>query len=197
VHALNLCKVLENFDGARMIFEHEYAEAVSAGAPVLMSALAVSYADVLLRLGRLDEAIELVERTSALIDRPVLPWADLAAAVLYAELGQDERSRAHVETLRAFQAEIPVDQYAVVSLWLHLLDGRAALEAGHHSRASDTMVRAGEIAKLGGRVSRPWSRGRARRSRRTSPRAASIARASFSPISRRVRQHCRVAGRVP
>jgi DNA-binding CsgD family transcriptional regulator len=133
---------------------------VSAGAPVLMSALAVSYADVLLRLGRLDEAIELVERTSALIDRHVLPWSDLAAAVLYAELGQDERSRAHVETLRAFQAEIPADQYAVVSLWLHLLDARAALEAGHHSQASDTLVRAGEIAKLGGRVEPslvPWA----------------------------------------
>jgi DNA-binding CsgD family transcriptional regulator/tetratricopeptide (TPR) repeat protein len=160
VHALNMSKVLENFDGARVIFEHEYAEAVSAGAPVLMSALAVAYADVLLRLGRLDEATELVESTSALIDRPIRPWYDLAAAVLYSELGQDERSRTHIETLRSFQAEIPAQQYAVVSLWLHLLDARGALAAGSPEQASDTMLRAGEIAKLGGRVEPclvPWA----------------------------------------
>ena len=160
VHALNTCKMLENFDGARAIFEHEYAEAVQAGAPVLMSALAVAYADVLLRLGRLREAIELVEQTSALFDRRIQPWADLAAAVLYGELGLDARSGAHIEALRQFQADIPAEQYAVVSLWLHLLDGRKALAAGLHEQASDTMLRAAEIATIGGRIEPcmvPWA----------------------------------------
>ncbi len=160
VHALNTCKMLENFDGARAIFEHEYAEAVQAGAPVLMSALAVAYADVLLRLGRLREAIELVEHTSALFDRRIQPWADLAAAVLYSELGLDARSRAHIEALREFQADIPAEQYAVVSLWLHLLGGRKALAAGLHEQASDTMLRAAEIATIGGRIEPcmvPWA----------------------------------------
>jgi DNA-binding CsgD family transcriptional regulator len=160
VHALNTCKLLENFDGARAIFEHEYAEAVQAGAPVLMSALAVAYADVLLRLGRLQEAIELVEHTSTLFDRRVQPWADLAAAVLYSELGLDARSRSHVEALREFQADIPPEQYAIVSLWLHLLDGRQAFAAGLHEQASDTMLRAAEIATLGGRIEPcmvPWA----------------------------------------
>ena len=82
VHALNMRKVLEDFDGARAIFEHEYDEAVRAGAPVLMSGLAVAYADVLLRLGRLDEALELVDQTSEVMNRRIQPWADLAAAVL-------------------------------------------------------------------------------------------------------------------
>ena len=160
VHALNMRKVLEDFDGARTIFEHEYDEAVRAGAPVLMSGLAVAYADVLLRLGRLDEALELVDQTSEVMNRRIRPWADLAAAVLCGELGLDARARTHVEALREFQRETPPEQYAIVSLWLHLLDARAQLAAGLPEQASDTMLRAGEIATLGGRVEPclvPWA----------------------------------------
>jgi DNA-binding CsgD family transcriptional regulator len=151
VHTLNACKVLERYDLATTLFEREYEDAVAAGAPVLMAGLAVAHADVLLRLGRPGEALELVERTNAISHRRVHPWSDLAAAVLLAELGQDERARVHIETLRAFVAEIPDDQFAVVSLWLQLLDGRSQLAGGHRAAASDTMARAGEIAKLGGR----------------------------------------------
>ena len=160
VHTLNICKVLEDYAGADTLFEREYAEAVAAGAPVLMAGLAVAHADVLLRLGRLGEALELVERTTTLSDRRILPWADLAAAVLLSELGQDARAATHIEALRTFAAEIPPEQFAVVSLWLHLLDGRAQLAAGHREQASDTMARAGEIAALGGRLEPclvPWA----------------------------------------
>ena len=160
VHALNMCKMLETFDGARAIFEREYAEAVGAGAPVLMSGLAVAYADVLMRLGRLEEALELVEHTSAQIDRRILPWADLAVAVLCSELGMDARAAEHTDVLREFQRDIPVEQYAVVSLWLALLDGRAQFAAGLHEQASATMVRAAEIASLSGRIEPclvPWA----------------------------------------
>jgi DNA-binding CsgD family transcriptional regulator len=160
VHALNMCKMLENFDGARAIFEREYAEAVGAGAPVLMSGLTVAYADVLMRLGRLEEALELVEHTSAQIDRRIPPWSDLAVAVLCSELGLDARSRERTDVLREFQREIPLEQYAVVSLWLHLLDGRAQFAAGLHEQASETMVRAAEVASLSGRIEPclvPWA----------------------------------------
>jgi len=124
---------------------------VRAGAPVLMSALAVAYADVLRRLGRLEEALALVAQTSALSDRRVLPWPDLAAAVLHSELGDDEAARGPIEALRAFQASLPTEQYALVSLWMHLLDARAALAAGRPAEASDTMLRAADIATTGGR----------------------------------------------
>jgi DNA-binding CsgD family transcriptional regulator len=160
VHALNVCKVLEDFERAGTIFEREYADAVVAGAPVLMAGLAVAYADVLLRLGRLEEALELVERTSALSDRRIQPWSGLAAAVLLTELGRDERARAHIDALRRFEAEIPAGQYAIVSLWVHLLDARAALAAGRPEEASAVMLRAAEIAHLGGRVEPclvPWA----------------------------------------
>ena len=160
VHALNICKVLEDFAGAQAIFDREYDEAVRAGAPVLMSGLAVAWADVLLRLGRLEEALELVEQTSALIERRIRPWTDLAAAVLCSELGLDERSRTHHAALLEFQREIPDGQYSVVSLWLALLDARGHLAAGLHTQASDAMLRAGEIAALGGRVEPclvPWA----------------------------------------
>jgi DNA-binding CsgD family transcriptional regulator len=160
VHALNICKVLEDYERAATIFEREYTEAVAAGAPVLMSGLAVAHADVLLRLGRLEQALELVERTSALSDRRIQPWSDLAAAVLLSELGRDERARTHIDALRRFQAELPVGQYAVVALWLHLLDARAALAAGRHEEASELMLSAAEVAQLGGRIEPclvPWA----------------------------------------
>ncbi|HXR13141.1 MAG TPA: AAA family ATPase, partial [Solirubrobacteraceae bacterium] len=160
VHALNICKVLEDYERAGTIFEREYAEAVAAGAPVLMSGLAVAHADVLLRLGRLEQALELVERTSALSDRRIQPWSDLAAAVLLGELGRDERARTHVDALRRFQSELPAGQYAVVALWLHLLDARAALAAGRHEEASELMLAAAEVAQLGGRIEPclvPWA----------------------------------------
>jgi len=160
VHTLNICKVLEDYDRAAVLFEREYAEAVAAGAPVLMAGLAVAHADVLLRLGRLDDALELVERTTTLSDRRIQPWSDLAAAVLLSELGQDERAGVHIEALRVFCDQIPDEQFAVVSLWLQLLDGRVQLAAGAHNQASDTMARAGEIAKLGGRIEPslvPWA----------------------------------------
>jgi DNA-binding CsgD family transcriptional regulator len=160
VHTLNICKVLEDYARADTLFEREYDEAVAAGAPVLMAGLAVAHADVLLRLGRLEEALELVERTTTLSDRRIQPWSDLAAAVLLCELGADARAATHVAALRAFQAQIPPEQFAVVSLWLHLLDGRAQLAGGHREQASDTMARAGEIATLGGRLEPclvPWA----------------------------------------
>ena len=160
VHALNMCKVLEDFDGARAIFEREYEEAVRAGAPVLMSGLAVAYADVLLRLGRIAEALELVDRTSALIDGRIRPWSDLAAAVLCSELGLDTRAQTHIAMLREFQRAMPTDQYAIVSLWLGLLDGRAELAAGLHEEASATMAQVGEIATAAGRIEPclvPWA----------------------------------------
>jgi DNA-binding CsgD family transcriptional regulator len=160
VHTLNICKVLEDYEAAAVLFEREYAEAVAAGAPVLMAGLAVAHADVLLRLGRLEQALDLVERTTTLSDRRIQPWSDLAAAVLLCELGQDERAGVHIEALRAFCGQIPDEQFAVVSLWLALLDGRAQLAAGAHAQASDTMARAGELARLGGRIEPslvPWA----------------------------------------
>lgn len=160
VHALNICKVLEDFEGAAIVFEREYEEAVQAGAPVLMAGLAVAYADVLLRQGRLEQALELVERNSAVSDRRVQPWSDLAAAVLLRELGLDERAATHVEALRRFQQQIPPGQFAVVGLWLALLDARAALTAGRHAEASDMMLSAAEIARAGGRLEPclvPWA----------------------------------------
>jgi len=160
VHTLNIFKVLEDYERARTLFDREYEEAVAAGAPVLMSGLAVAYADVLLRRGRTQEALELVERTSALSDRRIQPWSDLAAAVLLCELGQDARARTHIEALRAFCAQIPPEQFAVVSLWLHLLDGREQLAAGRREQASDTMAAAAGVASLAGRVEPclvPWA----------------------------------------
>jgi DNA-binding CsgD family transcriptional regulator len=160
VHTMNIFKMLEEYERADALFEREYAEAVAAGAPVLMAGLAVAQADVLLRLGRLEEALEMTERTSAISDRRIQPWSALASAVLLCELGEDERARGPIEALRDFCAEIPREQFAIVALWLALLDGRAQLAAGNHRQASDTMVAAAQTAKLSGRIEPslvPWA----------------------------------------
>ena len=161
VHALNMCKVLENFDGARAIFEHEYAEAVRAGAPVLMSGLAVAYADVLLRLGRLEEALELVEQTSALIDRRVLPWPDLAAAVLCSELGLDDaRAGAPSRRCATFQREIPARAVRGRLAVAAAARRRAAqLAAGRTRRPPTRCCAPARSRRSAGGSSRAWCRG--------------------------------------
>jgi DNA-binding CsgD family transcriptional regulator len=160
VHTLNILKVFEDHERAALLFEREWEEAVAAGAPVLMAGLSVAQSDILLRLGRPAEALELTERTYALSDRRIQPWADLAMAVLLCELGEDARASAHIAALREFSAAIPDEQFGVVSLWLALLDGRAQFAAGHRAAASDTMARAGELAALSGRIEPclvPWA----------------------------------------
>lgn len=150
VHALNALKILEDLQGATEHFEREFERAVGAGAPILVNALAVAYADVVHRLGRPEEALALVERAAALSDRPMSPWTDLARAVLLSELGRDEEANASIEVLRMFRSKVAPQYCASVSLWLDLLGARRLLAAGDPDEASETMVRAAHVAELSG-----------------------------------------------
>ncbi len=150
VHSLNAFKALEDFGGTTELFEREFARAVRGGAPMLICAVAISYSDTLNRLGRPREALELVENALALSEMPMAPWTDIALAALLAELGRDQPARQHVESLRAFLAEMPEQYYAPASLWLDLLDARRLLEVGEPARASERMQHASRIAELTG-----------------------------------------------
>ncbi|MGH2874105.1 MAG: AAA family ATPase [Solirubrobacteraceae bacterium] len=150
VHALNSCKLTESFELSTALFERELGQAVQDGAPALMIALSVAYADTVHRLGRPREALELVQRSVALADWPMAPWSDLALAVLLTELGQDPEARPHIEVLRSIRAQTSGRHYAPVLLWLDVLDARRLLAEGRSDEASDAMLDAAAIAELTG-----------------------------------------------
>ncbi len=150
VHSLNTCKLLEDLASATELFEAQFERAVADGAPILMNALAVAYADAVHRLGRPQEALELVRRATALSDLAMAPWSDLALAVLLSELGEDEAAAVHIDALRCFRAKVPPQYHAPVSLWLDLLDARRLLADGRSAEASETMLHAAHVARLTG-----------------------------------------------
>ncbi len=104
VHALMSCKLREDFDRARELFEHEFKRAVEDGAPLLMGILAGGYAETLLELGHPSEALELVDRAWALTDVAMPPWLSLPRTMLLIELGRDAEAQPMIEALRSFQA---------------------------------------------------------------------------------------------
>ena len=148
-NAVNVLKLLENPAGANELFERAFERAVHAGAPVMVIGLAVSYSDSLCRLGRHAEALELVQRAVALSDRAIY-WSDLALAVAFTELGRDRDARPHIDALRSLTVALPREYYAVIYLWLCVLDGRPLLAAGDAERASEMMLHAAEVARLTG-----------------------------------------------
>ena len=90
VHALMSCKLLEDFDRARELFEHSLS-ARSRTRAALMGILAGGYAETLLELGHPGEALELVDRAWALTDVAMPPWLSLPRTMLLIELGRDAR----------------------------------------------------------------------------------------------------------
>lgn len=148
-NAVNALKLLEDPAGATALFERQFQRSSKAGAPIMMTGLAVAYSDSLCRLGRPAEALELVQRAVALSDRGIY-WSDIALAVALTELGRDAEAFPHVEALRSIAASAQTRYYAAISLWLCVLDGWRLLAAGEPERASEVMVRAAEISQLTG-----------------------------------------------
>jgi len=149
-HAINVCKLIEDPGRATALFEREFPAAIEDGAPMLINALAGSYADNAHRLGHLREALELVERALSVSDYPMVPWMDLALANLLTEMGEDERAAPHIEAMRSFLAGVPATHYAPVWLWLDLLEMRRLVAGGEAQRASDLALHAAHVAQASG-----------------------------------------------
>jgi DNA-binding CsgD family transcriptional regulator len=149
-NAINALKLLEDLSGATELFEREFARAVDAGAPLVMTAVAMVYADAVWRIGRAREAVELLQRATALSGQPVRLWSDLGLAVALSELGRDAEAAPHIEAIRALTARVSTEYYASHWLWLAVLDSRRLLSAGDARSASDAMLQAAEVARLTG-----------------------------------------------
>lgn len=149
-HTLGSFKLLENLSGATELFDREFSRAVEDGAPILINTLAVAYADVAHRLGRPREALELVQRASAMSDLRMSPWYELAMAVLLTEFGRDEEAAAHLDVLRTVKASMGPAYGAPVSLWLDVLDARRLLAVGEPAQASMAMLDAAHVARSSG-----------------------------------------------
>lgn len=150
VHMVNASKILEAFDEAGALFEHEYRRAVDAGAPWLMHALAIAYSDALYRLGRPQEGLDLVRKTATLAGYLMRPWHDLAMAVLLIELGHTVEADEHMQVLRQHVAAVPEDCSAPVRLWLGLIESRELLRNGEVAKASERMLEVEATAALTG-----------------------------------------------
>ncbi len=148
VWVIGALMLLEDLEGATQVFEREFGRAVRDGAPIMMTVLAIGYADAVRRMGRPAESLELVERALALGDWAMTPWSDLALAVALTELGRDEDARPHIELVRSFCANVPREYCAPVGLWLCVLDTWQLLKSGASERASETMLDAADIARL-------------------------------------------------
>ncbi len=150
VHVLNGFKMLGDLHAATVLFEREFPRAVEAGAPMLINALAIAYADVAHRLGRIEEALELVQQASAVSELRMSPWYEIAHAALLSDLGRDAEAATYIEALRAVKAAHGPDHYAAVGLWFDLLEARRLLAGGRAAEASDLMLDAAEVAELSG-----------------------------------------------
>ena len=148
VWTVGALSLLEDLNGATELFERQFPRAVEDGVPVAMTGLAIGYSDCLERMGRPADAADLVEQTVELTGWPMPPWHNLALAVSLTELGRDDDAVAHVDAVRTFTAGVPSKYYAVLSLWLCVLDAWRLLGLGEPERASDEMLRAAEIARL-------------------------------------------------
>lgn len=150
VHAFNAFRMLEDFAGATEVFQREFPRAVEDGAPIMINALAIPYADLVHRTGRLSEALDLVRSADAVSDLHLAPWCEVAMSALLTELGREEEAEPHLAVLRAVKASVPTEYYAAVTLWVDLIDARQLLAVGEPEAASDLMLNAAEVARRSG-----------------------------------------------
>ncbi len=150
VNAMGALKLLEDLDAVTRLFERAFDHATKGDAPILIEALSVAYSETVARLGRMREALELLERSVELSDQPVLPWTEIAFAVVLSELDRENEAEPHVAALRSVCTNAPASYNAAIALWLCVLDARRFLADGEPDRASTTMLRAAEIARLTG-----------------------------------------------
>jgi DNA-binding CsgD family transcriptional regulator len=150
VHSLNLFKLLEDPGWATAVFEREFPRAVEVGAPILINALSIAYADAIHRLGRLREAHDLMQNAWAVSGLRMSPWYEVGMSVTLTELGREREAQPYVEVLRTVKASTPPEYYAAARMWLDVIDARRLLAGGEPEAASDAILDAEAVTERSG-----------------------------------------------
>jgi DNA-binding CsgD family transcriptional regulator len=155
----NVAKLSERFDDVQLMVGSLMAEAKRHGAELSHRALAINHADALWRLGRLQDARELLDETAELatLVPGLAPFAWVGLAQLCAEQGAQADSAMWAGRVRTALAGTTESLY--LQLWLCMLDCRNLLQAGRGPDAVQAAERAAEIAERAGLVEPcivPW-----------------------------------------
>ena len=153
-------KLFEHYEDSAQVLETEYQRGRRDGSPILIATTAISYTDNLHRLGRVPEAIALVDEATSISRYTMTPWSNVANAALYLELDQDDEVARHLAELENFVASVPYGYGAIAAMWRDLLEARRLLEAGRPEEASDLMSDARALSVASGVVHPlvvPWA----------------------------------------
>ncbi|MDA8061860.1 MAG: AAA family ATPase, partial [Actinomycetota bacterium] len=148
---LNVAKLTEHFDDAEAIFERAHDAAQRMGSPIGLVTFDVTHADTLARLGRLPDALALLDRTAIWSEFTpmVTPWTMALRAGYLVELGRYEEATACCDTLDTFGA--PFTGYLPLAwLWQWMARTRLLLDAGRSPEASDLALLMASTAEEAG-----------------------------------------------
>ncbi|MHB1536301.1 MAG: AAA family ATPase, partial [Acidimicrobiales bacterium] len=161
LNVLNVAKTLERFEEAEAAFTAGYRHAEQVGSPVTLGFYAVAQADTLHRLGRLGEALSLIDRAERLAAAFGFwnPWGGLSRAALLDDAGRPGEAAAAAEQVQQAAGPHP-DFYPILWMWLWLLEARRHLAAGQPELAAAAMDRTAKLAGAAGIVEPcvvPWA----------------------------------------
>lgn len=147
---VHLAKLLERFDDDEAGYSALAGRARESGAMLTFQTYAVNHADTLWRLGRLGDALALLESGAALAELvPTLaPFVSVGLAHIYHERGQDDRSALWAGRVESLMGAIGESPY--LRLWLLMLSCRNSLRAGKLAAAAAAAEAAGELADRSG-----------------------------------------------
>ena len=153
---LNIMKWTEQFAQATRVFNIAWSAAQARVLPVAVASLAVSYADTLLRMGRLTEALVLAEHACSLAELagPVALFAMQARAWILLELGREAESEAWLARCEALQLQQPPS-----ILYVSYVRGRLDFQAGRIADACKVFERMESVADESGIIEPcmvPW-----------------------------------------
>ncbi|HEY2704479.1 MAG TPA: AAA family ATPase [Candidatus Dormibacteraeota bacterium] len=151
-------KYAERLTEARRVLEVALGAAERMGAVEAIAAVALSLGDTLIRAGRLDEALALAERGTAIGELVpfMAPFGAAGNAILAQLMGRLEESDRWCGLVEALP-----QPPAIALLWVHHVRGRRSLAEGRAQAASDWFARAEDLTRragIGEPCVVPWAR---------------------------------------
>ena len=163
VAACPVATITERFAESKQIFDAGWSRAQQVGAPMLITAMGIDYADILCRQGRLEDARRLVrsieEANSGLV-AGLSAITALPKALVALETGDSPGAAAECDLLTGALLQHFPDYYPVQRIWLWKLQAELALGAGRTDEATSRADAIRGLAQQAGVVEPcavPWA----------------------------------------